>query len=300
MTDRAAPPDPVTEFVDLPSGVRLHTRRWPGEKRAFILLHGLSSNCATWERVAQRLAAAGHAVVAVDQRGHGLSDKPDGGYDFATVSADLAALIRQLQLDRPVVAGQSWGGNVVLEFAARCPGMAHGLVFVEGGFLDLQSRSQNGADEGWAETAKRLRPPDMDGARKANLEARIRAAHPEWSEWGVDATLRNFEWLPDGTVRRWLPVDKHMRILRALWEQRPPELYPRIAEPTLICPADDGNLEWLAVKRGQVAAAEQGLARARVHWFCNTPHDIHVARPRALADLMLAFQETGPSLTLET
>lgn len=293
MANHSSLPEPTTALINLDTGVRLHTRQWAGEQRAFVLLHGLSSNCATWERVAQRLAAAGHAVVTVDQRGHGLSDKPDSGYDFATVTADLASLIEQIELLRPIVAGQSWGGNVVLEFGARYPGRAHGLAFVDGGFLDLQGRSNNGADSSWEAVSERLRPYPLDGTRKIDLETRIRAANSDWPEWGIDATLRNFEWLPDETVRRRLPVDKHMLILRALWEQRPTGLYLRIEEPVLICPADDGNQEWLEVKTRQVAAAERGLPRVDVHWFHDTHHDIHVQRPDALADLMLQSLETG-------
>ncbi len=267
--------------------------QWPGDKRAFVLLHGLSSNCATWEGVAQRLAAAGHAVITVDQRGHGLSDKPDGGYDFASVSTDLASLIERLELVRPVVAGQSWGGNVVLAFGARYPGVAHGLAFVDGGFLDMQGDYGNGWDPSWEGVYERLRPHDIDGMRKADLEARIRAGNTDWPEWGVDATMRNFEWLPDGTVRRWLPISIHMQIVRALWEQRPPELYPRVQEPALVCPAEDGNPDWSERKTHQVVAAQEGLARVDVHWFHNTHHDIHIHRPDALADLMLTSLDSG-------
>jgi pimeloyl-ACP methyl ester carboxylesterase len=56
----------------------------------------------------------GHTVVAVDQRGHGRSSKPDDGFDMATVAHDLELLVGELGLDRPIVAGQSWGANVVV------------------------------------------------------------------------------------------------------------------------------------------------------------------------------------------
>ncbi len=101
--------------------LRLNVRHWPGEGRPFVLLHGLASNSLTWAVVARHLQAAGHAVYAVDQRGHGHSDKPDDGYDFGTVTEDLELLCDRLGLASPIVAGQSWGGNVVLEFGARYP-----------------------------------------------------------------------------------------------------------------------------------------------------------------------------------
>jgi pimeloyl-ACP methyl ester carboxylesterase len=83
------------------------------------------------------LAVQGFASVAMDQRGHGLSDMPDGGYDFDTLTEDLLAVIDRLGLDRPVVVGQSWGGNVVLELAARRADTIRGIVCVDGGWLDL-------------------------------------------------------------------------------------------------------------------------------------------------------------------
>ncbi|MDQ1426431.1 MAG: lipase, partial [Acidimicrobiaceae bacterium] len=105
------------EHVRVTDDVTLVVRRHDGDGRPFLLVHGLASNARLWDGVADHLAAADHAVVTVDQRGHGQSSKPDHGYDFATVVADLVALIDALDLDRPIVAGQSWGGNVVLELA---------------------------------------------------------------------------------------------------------------------------------------------------------------------------------------
>ncbi len=118
----------------------LSVREWPGEGRPFLLVHGLASNAKTWDGVAQRLNSAGHRAVAVDQRGHGLSDKPASGYGFDDVTADLRALIDSLDMPAPILAGQSWGGNVLIHFAARFPDAASGIVLVDGGTLDLSAR----------------------------------------------------------------------------------------------------------------------------------------------------------------
>ncbi len=277
--------EPVDQRIAISTGIHLHVRHWAGDKTPFVLLHGLASNCHLWEAVARQLAAQGHQVVTVDQRGHGLSDKPTTGYDFATVTADLAALLEQLGLAQPVIAGQSWGGNVVLEFGARYPGRARGLAFVDGGFLDLQM----GPDDDWSSIAERLRPPNLIGTPLTHIRERIRTANPDWQEEGVEAVLANFALQPDGTVRPQLTLENHMQILRALWEQRPATLYPLLQEPVLICVALDENPERTVHKRRQVAAAEAGLPDVAVHWFENTHHDIHVHRPAALANL---FHET--------
>ncbi|MBU6317382.1 MAG: alpha/beta fold hydrolase, partial [Acidobacteria bacterium] len=85
-------------MVEVAESVQLRALLRPGDGTAFLLVHGLASNARLWDGVAESLASAGHTVVAVDQRGHGLSSKPDGGYDFATVVADLVTLTQALGL----------------------------------------------------------------------------------------------------------------------------------------------------------------------------------------------------------
>jgi len=270
--------------------ITLSVRDWPGREPAFVLLHGLASNSLLWGGVAERLSAAGHRAIAVDQRGHGLSDKPDGPYDFPTFVADLRHLLVALGLhDPPVIAGQSWGGNVVLAFGAEHPEAARGLAFVDGGFLNVRA----GIGEDWEAVADRLRPPQLYGIRPEHLLERIRAGHPDWSSEATEAVLGNFATLPDGGLRANLTLERHMQIVRAMWEQDPTTLYPRVAAPVLICPAERGTSADQARAERMVAAAEVGLLRSRTEWFRHTDHDIHAHRPQALADLFLRELETG-------
>lgn len=285
--------DAHDRFVDVrpgEGGLPLHVRIWAGHQPPFVLLHGMASNCRTWEAVARELAGAGHAVVTVDQRGHGLSGKPPGGYDWATVTGDLAHLLDALGVEAPLLAGQSWGGNVALDFAHRYPGRVRGLALVDGGVIEFQSQPE--ATWEWVET--NLRPPPLLGMRADDLRARIAAANPEWSAEGVTATLDNFELLPDGTVRPRLALDRHMQTLRALWEHRPSLLYSQVKVPVLIYPADDGHGGgFVERKRAWVQAAAQALPNARVVWFEHTAHDIHVHRPHQLAALFLRELAAG-------
>lgn len=280
---------PVSDrFVDV--GIKLHVREWPGSKRSFVLVHGLSSNCRTWDAVADQLYRAGHRVVAVDQRGHGLSDKPDSGYDFATVATDLARLLQVMELIQPVLVGQSWGGNVLLDFATHYPDLACGLAFIDGGFLDLRSRP--GAT--WEKIAIELKPPDLTGTPREELRLRIKRSHPDWTETGIEATLNNFETLSDGTVQPWLTLSRHMRILRAIWNQEPAGLYPHVSVPTLICAAvNRADPEWTKNKITQVSKAQAALPKTVVRWFEDTDHDIHVHKPAALAELLLETMQNG-------
>ncbi len=277
-------------FIDV--NPRLHVREWAGDvnRVPFLLVHGLASNARLWDGVGARLAASGHRAVAVDLRGHGLSDKPDEGYDFATIAGDLVRLMDAMGVERPIFAGQSWGGNVALAFGVHRPALARGLCFVDGGFLDIQSRP----GMTWERTQVDLRPPPLAGTPLELMRQRIQEFHPDWSDEGIEGVLANFEVLPDETVRPWLTIERHLQILHALWSQRPAELYPRVKMPVLICPARDAkNPEWTASKQAQVDAATAGLPHSKVHWFEESDHDIHVQRPVALAELMLAELRDG-------
>jgi pimeloyl-ACP methyl ester carboxylesterase len=251
-----------------------------GDPAPFLLVHGLASNARTWDGVAARLAAAGHPVVTVDLRGHGRSSKVDGPYDVVTVAEDLAALIGSLGLDRPVVAGQSWGGNVAVELAARHPGLTRGIVCVDGGWLELSR-----AFPDWEACRATLAPPRLAGRRLAEIEGYIRSSHRDWPETGIRGTLANFELRPDGTIAPWLTYERHLDVLRGLWEHHPSALYERLAVPILLVPADTGDPEWTEAKRGEVAAALAAIPNARAHWFTGD-HDIHAQRPAELAGVM--------------
>ncbi len=266
--------------VDVAEGVALDVDVWAGGGRVPVLLvHGLASNRRTWDGVARRLHELGHPVASVDLRGHGLSDKPGEGYDFLTMGRDLLEVMDAVEFGTAVLAGQSTGGNLVVDLAARAPERAAGVAGVDGGALEL---ARDWPD--WEVCKVALAPPPLAGTRAADLEARLREWHPTWSDWGIEATMANFERLPDGTVRPWLTLDRHLRILRALWEHHPADVIPKLDAAVLLVMADTGDA-WAEQKRAS-GAALAGEAHVRVEWFSPGDHDLHVQFPRELADLL--------------
>ncbi|MDW7711535.1 MAG: hypothetical protein SCH98_13785 [Deferrisomatales bacterium] len=117
-------------------------------------------------------------------------------------------------------------------------------------------------------------------------------ANPEWSEAALEAAMGSFERLPDGTVRPWLTLDRHLEILRDLWEQRPAALYPHVREPVVLFAAEDGGGH-RDVRRKEVEAARETLPRSSVHRFPDTHHDIHLHRPGMLAEVFLRELRKG-------
>jgi pimeloyl-ACP methyl ester carboxylesterase len=252
-----------------------------GSNFPVLLVHGLASNARLWDGVAARLVAAGHPVAAIDQRGHGRSSKPDSGYDFGTLTDDLLAVIADLGWDAPLVAGQSWGGNVVLELAARHPSSLAGLVLVDGGILELSARFAD-----WPTCAAALAPPALAGTLAVDFEHMIRSNHPDWPESGVEGTIANVEVLGDGTIRPWLSRENHMRILRGMWEHHPPAVYADVKVPVRIVMAEDrSNQRWMAGKRDDVARAVTAMGRAEAYWIAGD-HDLHAQHPSEVANLI--------------
>ena len=270
---------PTPDFVDVGPGLSLATYRWRGAGRPFVLIHGLASNALLWDGVAERLAALGHDVVSVDQRGHGRSTKPDDGYDFATITNDLAAVLDALDLERPVLSGQSWGGNVVVEFASRFPGRTSGIVPLDGGFISLSERFAT-----WPECEAKLAPPRFAGTPAVQFEKWIRDAHPDWPEAGIKGVLANVEVRHDATVAPWLSFENHIRILRELYGHRPIESCERISDPVLWIVADS-DAAWTADKRVGVQNVHRVLPHSRVEWIVGD-HDLHAQHPDRVAALL--------------
>lgn len=270
-------------------GVTLAVRVWePGAAGAPVLLvHGLASNARLWDGVATELATAGHPVAAVDQRGHGRSDKPDDGYDFGTLTDDLVQVIGGLGWGgrRVLAAGQSWGGNVVVELAAHHPEALLAAVLVDGGTIELSSSFAD-----WPTAEAALTPPQFAGTPVADFEAMLRRSHPDWPESGIEGALGNVEVRPDGTVRPWLTLPRHLRILRHLWEHHPVGTMAGIGVPVLIVPAgrpegrgsrhEDGKRE---VTRAALAALPTGAVR-----WVDGDHDLHAQHPAVIAGLLEA------------
>ncbi len=278
---------PEFRTVSLDSGVDLAIVHWlpPREVqtrgRPWLLVHGLASNARLWDGVARRLAGAGHEVVAVDQRGHGHSSKPDDGFDVVTCADDLALLISDLEWEQPAVAGQSWGASVALELGYRHADSVSLIACVDGGFSDLQDRFPQ-----WDEAADMLAPPKLAGAPLSTVEEWIAQSAGDWPPEGQTGTMANFEVRSDGTIAPWLSFERHMKVLHGLWEYRPSTRYAELKVPVLLLPADSGDVSWTSSKEDGVDAALALLPVGRAVWFRPAHHDVHAQQPEAVSRVL--------------
>jgi pimeloyl-ACP methyl ester carboxylesterase len=260
------------------AGVRLHYLEWPAQgeplEPALFLLHGLSSNSLVWSRLAAHLG--GRRMVALDQRSHGPSDRPEEGYASGELVADAAQAISELGLGRPLVLGHSWGASVALELAATRPDLAAGLVFVDGPPAAM-SRVMS-----WEEASRRMQPPfpvfsDLDQA----VEAQERYLGEAWSD-----DLRDFVRAGlvevDGGLTSTLSVAVRRQILERMFEFDPPAYFPLVDGPVLLAMA---GLLWPGAppefeegRRRAVELVKSGRADAQVRWY-ESRHDVPLIRP---------------------
>lgn len=102
-------------------GVRLHVEETGNRSgRPVLFLHGLSQSGLAWHRQMRSELAHDLRLVTVDLRGHGESDRPADAYGDPDLWAeDVAAVIRSLNLERPVLSGWSYGGVVIGDYLSR-------------------------------------------------------------------------------------------------------------------------------------------------------------------------------------
>ena len=120
-------------YVEVEAGVRLHYVTL-GNGPLVVLLHGFPEFWYAWRRQISDLANAGFRVVAPDQRGYNLSDKPASvpAYGVARLADDVAALIRACGEEKALIVGHDWGAGVAWSFAMAYPEMVERVVVMNG------------------------------------------------------------------------------------------------------------------------------------------------------------------------
>ena len=108
-------------FITAKDGTKLYVKDW-GQGRPFVLLHGWPLSADSWDDQAVPLVEAGFRVISYDRRGFGRSEQPWSGYDYDTLTDDLAAVIDETGATDAALVGFSMGGGEVARYMSRHQG----------------------------------------------------------------------------------------------------------------------------------------------------------------------------------
>lgn len=118
-------------FYVVTEGVKIHFLEYGDEGPAVVLLPGITTPAILWGFVSQRIAEYAR-VIAIDNRGRGLSDQRPGlGYRLQDYAADAAGVIEALHLENVVVLGHSMGARIALMLAAEYPQLVARLILAD-------------------------------------------------------------------------------------------------------------------------------------------------------------------------
>ena len=274
-------------FVEV-NGINLHYLDTGGDGRPVVLLHGVNQNVRTWELVLPSLAGPWR-LIALDQRGHGLSDEGQM-YKRGDIVQDCRAFIEALGLERPVVVGHSLGGYVGLRVAISYPNLVGALV--------IGDMSANPAASIASErrlSMQRLLAPGLGDATWAD-EAEALAFRQKYNPGEPEAIsqLRLRHQLrrrPDGR----LEMARAAFVARALLaEVQTFDATPHLANvqcPVLVIRAEQSDVLPADAAEKMVKA----LPNAHLAVIADCPHDLQLYQPQRFGDAVARFlREVAP------
>lgn len=279
----ALPPDPAAEpagyVVLVPPQERIHFLDWtaapPGIGDGVLLVHGLAATAEVWAPVARRLCRI-RPVVAMDLRGHGLSDAPTEGYDLPTLGSDVVAVAEGSGLlDAPgarvILAGHGFGAIVAAHAAIQLAERCAALVLVDGGWEDLGVTTGQDADE-FLRTLEE--PPEVLRSLATYLADREGFDPTTWDADQQAAARAAVIELPAGRVVSATRPHALEACVRAMFTYSPSTTLRDVTAPIrIVSAADDeagGRSE--ALRR---TAADLAAARRPRLWHRSFPSDGH-------------------------
>ncbi len=292
------PPDPSAEpegfVVEVEPGERIHFLDWGGAATAgpgVLLIHGLSGTAWAWAPVARRLRASRH-VVAMDLRGHGLSDAPTEGYDPSSFAGDVLAAAEGSGLlvtadDRVVLAGHGFGAIVAAWGAADLGDRCAGLVLVDGGWESIERATGLDVEEFLRGLDE---PPEIMRSMAAFLADR---AGFDPATWDADQRRAARASVVETHAGKVVPSTRPHALeasVRAMFRFEPIETLTAVTAPVVAIAAadDETNSRAQALKAASDARAGAGRGRIRAASFGRDGHNLMRYRPESVAAAILS------------
>ncbi|HEY9311688.1 alpha/beta fold hydrolase [Williamsia sp.] len=261
-----------------------------GAGDVLLLIHGMAGSSATWRAVVPSLART-HRVIAPDLPGHGESGKPRGDYSLGSFAATLRDLLRELDIGKVTVIGQSLGGGVAMQFTYQHPEYCERLVLIGSGGL--------GPDVNWM--LRLLAAPGAELVLPIIAPKPVLAAGNKVRSWlnsaGIqapraDETWRSYSSLNDREARQ-----AFLRTLRSVVDHRGQavsamnRLYLNSEMPTLLIWGEADKI--IPVAHGY--AAHEAIPSSRLEVLAGVGHYPHAEAPAKVVDILTDFLGVEPA-----
>ena len=299
-------PDATLEpagFIVDSDGVRIHFLDWGGPPSpggpGVIAIHGLGHTAWAWSPVARRLAgpAGLRRFVAMDLRGHGLSDAPteDGAYELAVQGGDVLAVAEGSGLivssdDRVVAVGHGFGAIAAAYAASEMGERCAGLLLIDGGWESLETATGLDVEEflrGMEE------PPEVLASMTAFLADRRDFDPATWDRDQEAAARATVVETHAGRVVPSARPHATEAIVRAMFDYEPSGVLPAVIAPITAMLAVDDETRSRARALAAASADREGAGRSaiRVLDHGTVGHNLMRYRPREVVAAILGAGE---------
>ena len=274
-TVAAGLPDPPAGWSDnylLANGIRIHYWRTGGSKPVLVLAHGSSDDGRCWFNLARELQA-GYDIIAYDARGHGLSDPPSAWDPADAMVEDLAGLIRELKLVKPILMGHSMGSSTVAWFSAKYPDIPKAVILEDPGLAAPRPGAPAFPGAGADRDARRAAILERNNMTYEQLVELCMKDSPKWGR---------------SECEYWAPSKRQHHPNTALGSigarPRNADLFPKITAPTLILKADaQGDLR----QENEKTAAL--LAKGKIVHIEGAAHNVRRDEKQKALETLRAF-----------
>jgi pimeloyl-ACP methyl ester carboxylesterase len=252
-----------------------------------LLIHGMAGSSRTWHGVLPALSAK-YRVIAPDLPGHGQSSKPRGDYSLGAFAAFLRDLLRELDIERVTVVGQSLGGGVAMQFSYQHPEYCERLVLIGSGGL--------GPDVNW--TLRLLSAPGSEFVLPIIAPRPVLRVGDTIRSWfaaaGVRSPRADESWQAYSSLADRETRQAFLRTLRSVVDYRGQavsalnRLYLNSALPTLLIWGDADKI--IPVAHGY--AAHEAIPGSRLEVLSGVGHYPHAEAPESVVAILDDFLAT--------
>ena len=265
--------------------VSLHVEDSGGDGRPVVLIHGWPLSGASWSEQVPALTAAGYRVVTYDRRGFGQSDKPGEAstYDYDTLTTDLDAVLRELDLRDATLVGFSMGGGEVARYiGTHGEERVHSAVFA--GAIPPNLKKDDAHPDGALDDAT---VEGMQAALAKDPSAFFEQFTTDFFSAGDDLKVTEDQRRDAVALARQADVHAAVQCIRSWVEDFSGDL-AKVTVPTLVIHGDsDGIVPF--EKSGQ--RTHEQVAGSELHVVEQGPHGINVSHADEFTRVLLAFLE---------